>query len=192
MKFQISILILSLSVAQVLAQKVKEQPPTLAQQAVGAPCSLKSADLPAVRGIRLEMSKDQVKKEFPLMKTTADPVKSSGVILGYQITNPDYQENIFRMTIMFRNDKVFSILLNYSDGVIWDSQEEFADKISESLNLPKARRKTNAGGEFYAVICNDFMVRTRINSEDQPILLITKDPDEIWETSQQKKEIFKP
>ncbi|MGI8494600.1 MAG: hypothetical protein ACR2L1_04710 [Pyrinomonadaceae bacterium] len=192
MKLQLLILILLLSGARIFAQTVKEQPPKLAQTAVGAPCSLKSAELAAVRGLRLEMTKAQVQKEFPLMKVTADPVKSSGVILGYQISNPEYRDNIFRITIMFRNDRVFSILLNYSDGVIWDSQEEFAGKISESLNLPKARKKTNAGGAFYAVICNDFMVRTRINGEDQPILLITKDPDEIWETSQQKKEIFKP
>lgn len=192
MKFRALFLILFLAAINCYAQTVKPTPPKIVEQSTAEPCSVKSSDLPAVRGIRLEMPKADVQKEYPLMKITNDPVKSSGIVLGYQIENPDYSNNIDRITVMFRNNKVFSILISYTDAISWDSMQEFADKISESLKLPKAREKKNAGGSFYSLTCNNFMVRTRINSEKQPILLITKDPDEIWETTQQKKEVFKP
>ncbi len=84
------------------------------------------------------------------------------------------------------------VLLTYTDAVNWSSAEEFADKISKSLNLPKARERKGAGGVFYSVNCRTFLIRTRINTEKQPTLLLTTDPDEIWETTQQKKDAFKP
>ena len=192
MKFHILILVLFFTTINILAQAAKPTPPKLVEQPMGEPCSVKSSDLPALRGLRLDMLKLQVQKEYPLMKMTTDPVKSSGVVFGYQIENPDYSNNIDRITVMFRNDKVFSILFTYTNAINWDSMQEFADKISESLKLPKAREKKSAGGTFYSVTCDNFMVRTRINSDKQPILLITRDPDEIWETTKEKKDTFKP
>ncbi len=126
------------------------------------------------------------------MKITADPIKSNGFIFGYQIDNPDYAVNIDRILVGFRNEKVFSVILTYTDTVNWDSAEEFANKISKSLNLPKARERKGAGGVFYSVNCRTFLIRTRINTEKQPTLFLTTDPDEIWETTQQKKDAFKP
>lgn len=153
---------------------------------------MKLSASPTLRGLRLDMPKAEVQKEYPLMTFTYDPVKSSGIALSHQISNPAYQENIDRITIVFRNDKIFSILLTYNDLIPWDSMEEFADKISQSLNLPKAAQRKRAGGIYYSVNCGEFGVRTRINSEKQPTLLLTKDPDELWESTQQKKDAFKP
>lgn len=126
------------------------------------------------------------------MMVTSDPVKSSGIALSHQISNPEYQEDIDRITVMFRNDKVFSVLLTYTDLIDWNSMEEFADKVSKSLRLPKAALRKRAGGDYYSVNCGGFGVHTRINGEKQPTLLLTRDPDELWETTQQKKEAFKP
>lgn len=192
MKFNALLFFVFFAAVNCSAQSAQSTPPKLIQQPAAEPCNAKPENLPVVRGLRLEMPKLQVQKEYPRMKITADPVKSSGVVFGYQIENPDYGNNIDRITVMFRNEKVFSILFNYTNAVSWDSAQEFADKISASLKLPKAREKKNAGGTFYSVICNNFMVRTRINGDKQPILLITLDPDEIWETTQEKKAAFKP
>jgi hypothetical protein len=158
----------------------------------GEPCTLKLSDSPTLRGLRLDMSKAQVQQDYPLMTITADPVKSSGIALSHQISKPEYQDDIDRITVMFRNDKVFSILLTYTDAIGWDSMEEFADKVSKSLRLPKANLRKRAGGDYFSVNCGGFGVHTRINTEKQPTLLLTRDPDELWETTRQKKDAFKP
>jgi hypothetical protein len=165
---------------------------TSAQTPPAESCRLKLADAPVLRGLRLDMAKTDVQKAYPLMTITSDPVKSSGIALSHQISNPEYQENLDRVTVVFRNDKIFSILLTYNDSISWDSAEEFAQKISASLNLPKPVARRREGGTYYSVNCGAFAIRTRITGEKQPVLLLTRDPDELWETTQQKKDAFKP
>jgi hypothetical protein len=175
------------------AQTSQSTVPKLGAKPAGEPCSLKLSDSPTLRGLRLDMPKAQVQKEYPLMTVTSDTIKSSGIALSHQISNPEYQDDIDRVTVMFRNDKVFSILLTYTDLIGWDSMEEFADKVSKSLGLPKATLRRRAGsGDYYSINCGQFGVHTRINSEKQPTLLLTRDPDELWETTRQKKDAFKP
>jgi hypothetical protein len=179
-------------VLTVQAQAVQSNPPKLIENQPKSPCNLKLKDLPSLRGIRLDMTKAEVQKEYPLMTISPDPIKSSGIALGHQISNPDYQENIDRITVIFRNNRVFSVLFTYNDLINWDSAEEFANKISKSLGLPQAVPRNRAGGIYYSVNCGEFAVRTRITSDKYPTLFLTKDPDEIWETTQQKKDAFKP
>jgi hypothetical protein len=192
MKFFFIILILTFFVPAVAAQTSQPNPPKLIESPPKVPCKVRLKDLPTVRGIRLDMTKAEVQKEYPLMNITADPVKSSGIVMGYQISNPDYQENIERLTVIFRNNRVFSVLFTYNDLINWDSAEEFADKISKSLGLPKAAPRNRDGGTYYSVNCGEFVVRTRITTEKNPTLFLSKDPDEIWETTQQKKDAFRP
>lgn len=176
----------------VQAQTAKPTPPKIIEQPVTEICSAKKSDLPTVRGLRLEMSKQQVLREYPLMTVSSDPVNSSGIILGSKILNPEYNSNLDRVTVVFKNDKVFSVLYTYSPALKWESAREFADKISATLKLPKARERKNAGGIYYSLTCADFLVRTRINGDNQGIFLLSKEPDEPWESTQQKKETFKP
>ncbi len=192
MKLNILILILTVLVASTLAQTARPSPPKIIEKSLGAPCKLKINDAPTLRGLNLEMAKAKVRKEYPSMIISNNSMISSGIALNNQITNFKYQEGIDRVTVMFRNDKVFSILLTYSNSIRWSSAEEFADKISETLNLPRATSRKVLGGAYYTVNCGEFLVRTGINSEQQPTLLLTKDPDELNESNQQKKEIFKP
>ena len=174
------------------AQTAQPASPKLIKSTPGEPCSLKLSESPTLRGLRLDMTKAEVQKEYPLMTITADHVRSSGMALSHQITNPNYQDNIERITVVFRNDKVFSILLTYNNLISWDSIEEFANKVSESLNLPKATPRKRDVGVYYSLNCAGFGARTRINSEKQPTLLLTRDPDELWETTKEKKDAFKP
>ncbi len=192
MQFYFLILILTFFVFESAAQTTRQAPPKIIEKTPGESCSLKLSDAPTLRGLTLEMPKAQVRKEYPAMIISTHPVISSGIALNNQISNPKYQEDIARVTVMFRNDKVFSILLTYTNSIKWNSIEEFADKVSESLNLPKATSRKVLGGAYYSINCGEFLVRTGINSEKQPTLLLTKDPDELNEGNQQKKELFKP
>lgn len=192
MRFLFLIFISGFFVLTAVAQTPESNRPKLVENTPKESCRVKLKDLPTLRGLRLDMTKAEVQKEYPLMTITPDQVKSSGVALGYQISNPDYQENIDRITVIFRNNRVFSVLFTYSDLINWDSEEEFAEKISKSLGLPKAAPRKRAGGVYYSINCGEFAVRTRITSEKYPTLFLTKDPDEIWETTQQKKDAFKP
>lgn len=192
MKIYLLILTLTFFVFETSAQTNRSMPPKIIEKPLGAPCSLKLSDAPILRGLSLEMAKTQVKKEYPSMIISNHPVISSGIVLNNQINNLKNQEDIERITVMFRNDKIFSILLTYTNLIRWNSAEEFADKVSEALNLPKAAPRKALGGAYYSINCGEFLVRTGINSEKQPTLLLTKDPDELNESNQQKKELFKP
>jgi hypothetical protein len=192
MRFLFIILISTFFALAAAAQTSESNRPKLIENPARESCKVKLKDLPTLRGLRLDMTKAEVQKEYPLMTITSDPVKSSGTALSYQISNPDYQENIDRITVIFRNNRLFSVLFTYSDLINWDSEQEFADKISKSLGLPKAVPRKRAGGVYYSVNCGEFAVRTRITSEKYPTLFLTRDPDEIWETTQQKKDAFKP
>jgi len=194
MKLYLSALLVLILGYSASPQTTQSNPPKLTESTTGGEtCRLKLGESPVVRGLRLGMDKAEVKKEYPKMTFTLDPVTSSGVALSHQISNPRYQSDIDRITVTFRNDKVFSILFIY-DGIIdWDSTKEFADKVSESLKLPKATMRRRDGGiVYYSVNCGEFVVRSRINNEKQPILFLTKDPDEMWESTEQKKDTFKP
>jgi len=192
MKIYLLILALTFFVFEMDAQTNRSTPPKIIQGSTGAPCSKKLADAPTLRGLKLEMEKAQVRKEYPSMIISNNRMISSGIALNNQISNAKYQEDIDRVTVMFRNDKIFSILLTYTNLIKWSSAEEFADKVSESLSLPKAAPRKVLGGAYYSVNCGEFLVRTGINGENQPTLLLTKDPDELNESNQQKKESFKP
>jgi hypothetical protein len=189
MRFLIFLLIavFTISVAgqQTTPPKIVTPPPI-------EPCTIKLTNAPTVRGLRLDMTKLDVQKEYPLMKISADSVTSSGMIMGYQIGNPEYQSNVERITVAFKNNKVFSVLVTYNELVKWDSPEEFAQKISESLKLPKPVQRKAANSVYYSVNCGEFGVRTRINGDKQATLFLTRDPEELWETTQQKKDAFKP
>jgi hypothetical protein len=188
MKFPFLVLLSTIFISGLFAQT----PPKLAEPPQAEPCRAQLSDLPALRGLRLGMAKADVLKEYPSMKINSDPIKSGGVVLNHQISNPAYVDNLERITVMFKNDRIFSILFTYTNSIIWDSAQEFADKISASLNLPKARPIRADGNVFYSVNCGSFMVRTRINGEKQPTLFLTMDPSEIWESVQQRKDAFKP
>lgn len=167
-------------------------PPKIASPAPIEPCNLDLKQSPTLRGLRLDMAKADVRKEYPLMTITTDTVKSSGIALSHQISNPAYQENLDRITVLFRNDKIFSILLTYNDLIKWDSPEEFAEKVSSSLNIPKAAPRKASGTTYYSINCGQFGVRMRINADKQPTLLLTRDPEELWLTTQDRKDAFKP
>lgn len=167
--------------------------PALGERPAAEPCRLKLNESPIVRGLRLGMPKSEVRKNYPAMTFTSDPITSSGIADASQITNAEYQKNLERILISFRNDEIFSVIFTYDTSVRWDSDEEFARKISESLKLPRpVMRQRGVGNAYYSVNCGDFLVRTRISGDKQPILLLTRDPSEIWETSKQKKDDFKP
>lgn len=192
MKIHFIILTLIFFVSASAAQTIRSTPPKIIEKSAGEPCSLKLSDAPTLRGLSLDMPKTQVRKLYPAMIISNHPVISSGVALNNQISNPKYQEDIDRITVMFRDDKIFSILLTYTNLIRWNSAQEFADKVSASLNLPKAASRKVLGGAYYSINCGEFLVRAGINGEKQPTLLLTKDPEELNEGNQQKKELFKP
>lgn len=190
MKICLSVIYTLFFVACIYAQT--NMPPKISTPAPIEPCNLDLKQSPALRGLRLDMPKAEVRKEYPLMTITPDPVKSSGIALSHQISNPAHQENLDRITILFRNDKIFSILLTYNDLIKWDSAEEFAAKVSENLNLPRAAQRKASGVAYYSINCGQFGVRMRINNDKQPTLLLTRDPEELWLTTQDRKDAFKP
>ncbi|MET0752376.1 MAG: hypothetical protein ABWZ66_03335 [Pyrinomonadaceae bacterium] len=162
------------------------------------PCSLNLKDSPMIRGLRLEMTKAEVKKEYPLMVFTDDFPKeqvkerdNAGLAKKAQLANSAHKENLESITVLFGNDnRVLTILLLFDSSTYGPTTKDFAGKISESLNLPKNKWEAARGGGNASVLyCDGFAVTVNFSEENKPILFLAKAPDKMTNAD---RETLKP
>lgn len=136
MKLKFTIIFLLLFGAVGLA-KAQEKTTTAASNSDF--CSVNLKDSPTIRGLRLGMTKTEVKKEYPSMVFTDDFPKgqfedrdNAGLAKKAQIANSAHKENLEEVTVLFGEDnRVLTILFVFSNSMYSASLKDFADKVSE-------------------------------------------------------------
>ncbi|HQU82564.1 MAG TPA: hypothetical protein PKY59_05555 [Pyrinomonadaceae bacterium] len=141
-------------------------------------CTERRANLPAVRGIKLDMPKTAVMKIYPSMQVTNKNGLEYGTIGKKAIKENELQNGIETVTVVFDKNSVASVLINYDENVNWVSSTEFTEYVGESLQLPVLAWK-NAAGTDRKMVCADFVISGGLNKNNRAVLLLIKPESEF-------------
>lgn len=123
-------------------------------QAKNSQCPLTLQQAPEIRGFRLGMTMDELKKRFPNFKTTKSDEFGfiKGKILNSEAKEylgnvdatyvspakyPEFKEMFLAELHLFK-DRVISLQTGYPSGAVDMSKDEYKKKVAETLGLPNA------------------------------------------------------
>lgn len=142
-------------------------------------CTLQLNEAPTLRGLRLGMSIEDVKDYLgisiePLVFNTEVSAKNKNVrvdvgdrIFTVYKTNNSNFDGIKQFTLRFFEDELYQITIIYSiDYIKWENEKEFANSLSEKLNLPQATWR----GRFLS--CESFELEIRAESEYSSVIIL--------------------
>ena len=168
---------------ETVAAKTKPAPKTGFQ-----PCDLK--DAPAIRSLRLGMSRRDVDRIIPT-EGRVNYINSS-TITAYPDASSGF-ENIGQVTAQFNEDRLNVLEIDYDRRAVqWKSVEEFAVNLSDNLKLPRHAwdfrfKKWNRA----EMKCKGFSLK--INSEMNELTLENSDsPGGTEQEASGNKKAFKP
>lgn len=155
---QIMMFIMALTVTCAFAQKKKE--------AAVVQCPLQQA--PPLRGFRLGMPLTDVKGAledaslFDAKMSGGNKVGSRAVRLQGSELKGDNAEGVDDVDLVFVDDRLANIKVNFNSGMRWDSASDFFTRMSETLGLPKPSgeesRGSNQRNQKHTVECAAFSV----------------------------------
>ncbi len=171
-------------------------------------CSIKLSDIPEVRSLRLGMTQSEVFQKYPNCR---NEVGANCFYRAEGIGNEDLKRGLEALSINFEMDsldvKDFSII--YDDSIKWLSVKEFAESISNSLNLPKDKwttvlnKKKQSTSIPMKQICDNYVIAVEMVDENRPKLTIAKSDKLLsfeesqrqmkeYQRQQDNKKLFKP
>jgi hypothetical protein len=142
-------------------------------------CSLKPEQAPMARGFRLGMTTDEVREKVTGVGGL-DRVDELGItdttVYPFQMKSKDDAQGLQNIKLMFLDKRLTDIELRYDGSTRWDGVEQFAAKVSESLQLPKMGK-----GRFgflnrrtRALECGGFRVQAALVEDDRGVLTLSE------------------
>lgn len=141
-------------------------------------CAEKRASLPAVRGLKLDMTKNAVLKIYPAMQIVDKQGLQYGTITKSAIKDSELQKGVETITVVFAKNALASALVTYDENVSWISSTEFTEYVGESLQLP-VLAWTNGSGNNRKMVCSDFVINGGLNKNNRAVLLLIKPESEF-------------
>lgn len=138
--------------------------------AQGKQCGLSFSDVSAIRGLRLGMTSEQV------VSLLGNPSVRDNGHIGYtpQSFNDEKSQvvglvDVDQIQLSLSQNQVSGIFINYKP-VVWGSAREYADAVSEKLNLPKLWKYRAAEAEM---VCRDFSLKLDASVNSLTLLDLT-------------------
>lgn len=166
-------------------------------------CSLKSEQAPVVRGFRLGMTTEEVREKVTGVGglDKADELgMAETTIYPFQLKSKDDAQNLQYVRLSFLDGRLTDIELRYDGLTKWDGIDQFAAKLSESLQLPKMSR-----GRFgvlnrraRTLECGGFRVQAMLVEDNRGALTLSEEGvKEIVEkrkaeVKEKQRQTFKP
>lgn len=134
-------------------------------------CKLTLAQAPAIRGIRLGMSVDQVLAQIPGAEADSDLLarlsrdnfgsKSAIVTPGRYVTSKEKFAGVNSINLSFFDGRLASFFIPY-DGREWRSDKQFVARLAEVLSLPDVGswKPINNG---LAIACDGFEISGQLH-----------------------------
>jgi hypothetical protein len=153
-------------------------------------CTQKMSEFPALRGLKLNMSRSDVMKIYPLA-SARKPKDEIGVItmsiIKDQIVDDELKRNLKGIAVELMDDNVKVISVMYDDSVKWVALPKFVESLSGSLNIPVKYWETKADGLYASANCSDFTLVAMLLGDESSLLVQVRGYYEI--TKQRKKDI---
>lgn len=156
------VIIFTVAVPCALAQKKKKDAAKQQEQCV-------IQQVPALRGFRLGMPLTDVKSAledsslFDSKISGGNSVGSRAVRIEGSELKGDNAEGVDDVNLIFVDDRLSFVKVNFNGGMHWDGAEDFFTRMSETLGLPKpsgdaASRGSNQRNQKYTIECSAFSV----------------------------------
>lgn len=144
-------------------------------KAQGNPCQLDLDDMPAVRGLRVGMSKTEFAKVLPMYGD-----KFFGVIRQPELGKISGFENIDKILFSFLNESSLRLLVITFDKnfIKWKDAKDFAKNLPENIKLP-AQCWIYSGIDKSTARFGEPSVFIEVNSDRNTILFANLPPSDI-------------
>ncbi|MBA3439813.1 MAG: hypothetical protein H0T92_08090 [Pyrinomonadaceae bacterium] len=166
-------------------------------------CTLKLGQAPELRGFRLGMTAQQAQSQVMGVGGLDKPDDlgmTAMTIYPFQLKSKDNGRGIQYISLNFLDHHLTAIELRYDDSTKWDSIDQFAAKISESLQLPEMSK-----GRFgflnrrtRTLACDAFRLQVMLVEENRGALVLSEEGiQEIIEKrkadlKEKQRNVFKP
>lgn len=162
-------------------------------------CRLTLAQAPAIRGIRLGMSVDQVLAQIPGSEADSDLLarvsrdhfgyRSALVAPGSYVTSKEKFAGTNSINLGFLDGRLASFTIRY-DGPEWRSIEQFVVRLAEVLNLPGVGSwKPNNSG--LAIACDGFEISVQTFGQNATAIAIKDMTVDIAKVVHDREEVPK-
>lgn len=159
------------------------------QASVQSPCVMNAAAAPAVRGLRLGMTAEELVKFFPGLSprnlvASAQKEPNYGVArLSFQLDSPstpqkDQFSGIDSIGIVLFDNQVTEITVRYAGdnsypvkGPYWKNVDDFISKLSEAFGLPLARDWLDRNTWAKTLKCTGFTLNASVDNGTGSITL---------------------
>jgi hypothetical protein len=125
-----------------------------------AQCALKTARVPELRGLRLEMTVSQVKARYPKMPVgAADNLGQLRIdLFSNSLAEIDSAafKGVDHLTLSFIDDRLIGFVVTYTQ-LPWKDIHQFTARMSEALKLPDG---WSGDDSTQTLDCDGFQVRT--------------------------------
>lgn len=172
----------------------EEKPKTAAKTKptpLSAQCDLTLANAPAIRGLKLGMSRSDADKIIPLDRVT---ILNSSDIRAYPKQGSAVGfENVLQVAARFVEDKLYNLEIEYdTDAIKWKNAKDFAENLSANFNLPARFWKYDAKNPVLSEMrCREFSIKINSSLNEIALEKITA-PQKIEQETQSRKSVFKP
>jgi hypothetical protein len=186
MKFTLSICLVLITVLFVNCPSVAQ---TVVQSSEGG-CVQKVSGFPALRGLKLNMTRSDVMKIYPLAsanKPTNEIGETTLFVIKDQIVDDELKRNLKGITMVLMDDNLELISLIYDNSVKWGSLPKFVENLSGSLSIPVKYWESKSGGLYASAVCSDFILTAFLLGDEPSLLVQVKGYAEI--TQQRKRDI---
>lgn len=164
-------------------------------------CGTVAVPVPEVRGFRLGMPWDEYQHVSPKLVHFSNENNEEGVRRDYLTrsdfyrTSGDRFKSIDHIELLFLDDKLASIEVNYDTSTEWPNALEFTAAIADALKLPRTGWR---GHDTAVLTCDEFGVETSVDILGRGKLQImkfgvTQEIERRKQANEEKsRKIFKP
>ena len=142
-------------------------------------CSLKPDQAPALRGFRLGMTTPELQEKVVGvggLEKADDVGMAETTLYPFQMKSKEDASGIQYVKLTLLDKRLTAIELRYDGSTDWDGVDQFAEKISESLQLPKMSK-----GRFgflnrrsRTLECGGFRVEAALVEDDRGSLTLSE------------------
>jgi len=163
-------------------------------------CTQKISEFPALRGLKLNMTKSDVMKVYSLASPNR-PTDERGVttmfVIKDQIVQDEFKRNVKGIAMELMDDNLKSMSIMYDDSVKWAALPKFVESLSGSLDIPAKYWESNSSGLYATATCSDFILTAMLLDNDPSLLIQVKGYREIIkqrekDIEEKKNKSFKP
>ena len=105
-------------------------------QAQDGVCTKQEGDTPTIRGFRLGMTVDEVKRTYTMVRDRSDATGYFSERVAGLWLSDQQKQGVSSVELGFLDGRVVSVIVAYDNSTKWESVEQLGAAVSNSLSVP--------------------------------------------------------